>query len=93
MLADPEIGFVAVYQGQTIVAGAIANHTKDLVGLSNVFVPQDDPVAFWAGCVAMIHERFPDMPVVGYERGRELAIVQEIGFEMLQPLKIWIRRV
>jgi hypothetical protein len=93
MLADPEIGFVAVYQGQTIVAGAIANHTKDLVGLSNVFVPQDDQVSFYAGCVAVTHERFPDMPVVGYERGRELAIVQEIGFEMLQPLKIWIRRV
>jgi hypothetical protein len=93
MLANPEIGFVAAYRGQTIVAGAVANRTKDVVGLSNVFVPLDDPVAFWAGCVTMIHERFPDMPVVGYERGRELAVVKEIGFEILQPLKVWIRQV
>jgi hypothetical protein len=92
MLTNPEIGFVAAYQGQTIVAGAVANRTKDVVGLSNVFVPQDDQVSFYAGCVAVTHERFPDMPVVGYERGRELTIVQEIGFEILQPLKIWIHQ-
>ena len=92
MLTNPEIGFVAAYRGQSIVAGAVANHTKDVVGLSNVFVPQDDQVSFYAGCVAMTHERFPDMPVVGYERGLEFAIVQEIGFEILQPLKVWIRQ-
>ena len=63
------------------MAGAIANHTNDVVGLSNVFVPQDDPVAFWAGCVVMIHERFSNMPIVGYESGRDLAIAQEIGFK------------
>jgi hypothetical protein len=93
MLANAEIGFVAAYQGQSLVAGAIANHTNDVVGLSNVFVPENDPVAFWTGCVAMTQERFSDMPIVGYERGRELGIAQEIGFEMLQPLKVWIRQV
>jgi len=93
MLANPEIGFVAAYRGQSIMAGAIVSHTNGVVGLSNVFVPQDDPVAFWAGCVVMTHERFPDMPIVGYERGRDLAIAQEIGFEKLQPLRVWISQV
>src|SRR6266700_2414202 len=91
LLANPEIVFIVAYQDQELVAGAIANHTDDVVGLSNVFVPPDDPVAFWAGCVAMAQERFPGVPMVGYEHGPELAIVQEIGFEILQPLKVWTR--
>jgi hypothetical protein len=62
-----------------------------VVGLSNVFVPPDDPKAFWAGCVAMAQERFPDMPMVGYEHGPELTIAREIGFRILQPLKVWTR--
>jgi hypothetical protein len=39
----------------------------------------------------MVQERFPDVPMVGYEHGPELAIAQEIGFEMLHPLKVWTR--
>jgi len=91
LLAQPEIVFIAAYRGQELVSGAIAHHTGDLVGLSNVFVPPDDPVAFWAGCVAMVQECFPGAPMVGYERGPALAIAQQVGFEMLQPLKVWIR--
>ena len=91
LLANPEIVFIVAYQDQELVAGAIANHTDDVVGLSNVFVPSDDPVAFWAGCVAMAQERFPGVPMVGYERGPELASAQETGFEILQPLKVWTR--
>jgi hypothetical protein len=91
LLANPELVFIVAYQGQELVAGAIAHHTDDVVGLSNVFVPPEHPVAFWAGCVAMVQERFPDVPMVGYEHGSELAIAQEIGFEMLHPLKVWTR--
>lgn len=93
LLANPEIVFIVAYQEQELVAGAIAHHTDDVVGLSNVFVPPADPVAFWAGCVAMAQERFSRLPMVGYEQGPELAIAQEIGFEMLQPLKVWTRQM
>ncbi len=71
------------------MAGAIAHHTDEVVGLSNVFVSPYDSVACWAGCVAMAQERFPGVPIVGYEHGPELAIAQEIGFEMLHSLKVW----
>jgi len=84
LLANPEIVFIVASQDQELVAGAIANHTDDVVGLSNVFVPPDNPVAFWAGCVAMAQERFPGVPMVGYEHGPELAIAQAIGFEILR---------
>jgi len=92
LLADPEILFIGAYQDHRLVAGAIANHTDGVVGLSNVFVPAGDPGPFWAGCVAMVHERFPGLPLVGYESRPESAIAQQIGFELLQPLKVWIRQ-
>ena len=92
MLTNPEIVFIAAYQDQSLVAGAIANRTTDVVGLSNVFAPSDDPLPFWGGCVAMAQEYFPGAPVVGYERGPELTVAQEVGFETLQPLKVWIRQ-
>jgi len=85
--------FIVAYQDQELVAGAIAHHTDDVVGLSNVFVPPEDRVAFWAGCVSMAQERFPGVPRVGYEHGPELTIAREIGFEILQPLQVWTRSV
>jgi len=93
LLAHPEIVFIVAYRDQELVAGAIAHHTGDVVGLSNVFVPPDDPVAFWAGCVTRAQERFPGVPMVGYEHGPALTIAQEVGFEMLRPLKVWPRSV
>ncbi len=69
----------------------LANRTDDVVGLSNVLVSAEDTVSFWAGCVATVHESFPGLPLVGYERGRELAVAQAVGFDLLQPLKVWLR--
>jgi len=93
LLANPEILFIAAYDGQALVTGAIANHTDDVVGLSNVFAPPDNPLPFWTGCVAKIQERFPNLPIVGYERDPQLTIAQEVGFETLEALKVWIRQV
>lgn len=93
LLAHPEIVFIAAYQDQEVVAGAIAHQTDDVVGLSNIFVPPYDPVACWVDCVVMAQERFPEVPMVCYEHDPELAIAQESGFEMLHPLNIWIQEV
>jgi hypothetical protein len=93
LLSNTDLNFIAAYHNESIVAGAIANRTDDVVGLSNVFTPPDNPQAFWADCVAKTRELFPTLPIVGYERGSQLAIAQEIGFETLQPLKVWTRQV
>jgi hypothetical protein len=93
LLADQRIAFLAAYQGQVIVAGAIANRTGDVVGLSNVFVPKaEDRAWFWADCIAAIQDRFPGLPLVSYQRGPELALAQTVGFEPLQDLSVWIRQ-
>ncbi len=93
LLTNPDIFFIAAYQDQSLVAGAIANRTDDVLGLSNVFTPPDNPLPFWTGCVAKVQERYPNLPMVGYVRGSQLAIAQKIGFETLQPLKVWTRQV
>ena len=91
LLADPDIAFIAAYQGREMIAGAIANRTDTVVGLSNLFAPAADSVAFWAGCVATAHATFPGLPLVGYESGADLARAEAVGFEKLQSLRVWGR--
>jgi len=86
------IVFVAAHQGGRIVAGAVANRTGEVVGLSNVFAPAQDAAAYWAGCVASAMGAFPGLPLVGYERGADLSSAEEAGFSRLGPLRVWIRR-
>jgi hypothetical protein len=61
------------------------------VGLSNIFGPAEGAAQVWAGCVAAASDAFPGLPLVGYEHGRELAVAQALGFEILGPLRIWFR--
>lgn len=91
LLADPNVAFVAAYQGSAIIAGAIANRTDTVVGLSNLFTPPADHVAFWAGCVATAQASFPGLALVGYESGEDLVRAEAVGFEKLQSLRVWGR--
>jgi hypothetical protein len=89
LLADPDVLIVAAYHQHRIVAGAIANRTGAVVGLSNVFAPEQGTATFWAGCVGMILDRFPGQALVGYETGEGLAHAEACGFAALQPLRVW----
>ncbi len=91
LLADPDIVFIAAYLGNRIVAGAIANRTDDVVGLSNVFAPDGAAARFWPGCVGAAMDAFAGLALVGYESGDELAIALALGFEALGPLRVWVR--
>lgn len=46
LLADENIAIIVAYQDQGIVAGAIANCTGEVVGISNVFVPDGEGERF-----------------------------------------------
>src|SRR3546814_7098786 len=70
---------VAGFHGGRIVAGAVANRTDDVVGLSNVFTPAEGAVQYWAGCVAGAIAAFPGLPLVDYERGPDLELARETG--------------
>ena len=93
LLADPNIVFIAALMNKRIVAGAIANRTDDVVGLSNVFAPDNAAARFWPGCVGAAMDAFVGLPLVGYESGGELAIARSLGFEAVGPLRVWVRTV
>jgi hypothetical protein len=74
-----------------IVAGAIANGTGRVVGVSNVFSGQPDAKAVWRDLPRIAAMAFPGRAIVGYEHGGDLAHAIENGFSPLQPLRIWYR--
>jgi len=91
LLADRDIVFIAALINERIVAGAIANRTDDVVGLSNVFAPDGAAARFWPGCVGAAMDAFAGLPLVGYASGGELAIALSLGFEAVGPLRVWVR--
>lgn len=68
-------------------AGVIANVSKDCVGLSNCFGPDAYAVAATL-CAELTNGA---LPIVGYERGDDLAAVLDIGFSATGKLRVWNR--
>jgi hypothetical protein len=96
LLAEPGVAFLAGSREGAIVAVAVANATVanltgEVVGLSNVFAPEEDADDAWAGAVALASDLFPGRPLVGYERGDDLARAQAVGFEPVGELRVWVR--
>jgi hypothetical protein len=83
--------FLAAYDGDSLVAGAIANQTNGVVGVSNFFAGSRSRSEVWPGCLRAISERFPDLPIVGYESGAALRDAVGQGFAPVAPLRVWLR--
>jgi len=92
LLAEHDVAILAGCRGEHIIAGGIANRTADVVGLSNVFVPHSDGERLLAGCLAAAIDVFPSLPIVGYEGGRPLAAMRALGFDILGPLRVWVKQ-
>jgi hypothetical protein len=91
LLADPDVAFLALYAGQALVAGLVANRSDSAVGLSNIFLPAQDGERYRPALLAAAETTFPGLPFVGYEHGRDLAAMQALGFAGLGPLRVWAR--
>jgi len=93
VLADPAVRiFAARYNARgAIVAGAIANATGRVVGVSNVFCAPLDAATVWHDIPAVLAAAFPARRIVGYERGDPLAHALDSGFSRLHPLRVWHR--
>ncbi len=73
-----------------ITAGAVARLGTGAVDVSNVHGVGGHAVD-WAELTAAIAARFPDRPMVGYERGEDLEGAIRGGWEALAPLRVWVR--
>jgi hypothetical protein len=90
---DPSVLMLAYYDGADLRGGAILNHGRGLVGLSNLFaVDEHDMPAVWSSSIAAAASHFPGLPLVGYEHGDDLAHALAAGFTTLGPLRVWLRR-
>jgi hypothetical protein len=93
LLDDPDIVLLAAHRQAETVGLVVANRSDDgsdpVVGLSNLVLPEDDRGAYRAGAVGAVMSTFPDLSVVGYERGEELDAMVTLGFERLGPLRVW----
>ena len=93
LLDDPDIVLLAAHEGERIAGVVVANRSDDgsgpVAGISNLVLPEPVGERHRAGAVAAVRTTFPDLPLVCYERGADLAAMTAIGFERIGPLRTW----
>ena len=90
LLEDGTIGVLAGYDGDRIVAGAIANRSSTVIGLSNVFDVAGDLESAWVAGAAAAGALWGEMPTVGYDSGESLDAAHTAGFESIGELVVWL---
>ena len=73
-----------------ILAGGIVNRSADAVGISNVFSEAGHGSETWSTLAQCAGAFFPDLPLIGYERGEALADAQNSGFQAVGLLRVWL---
>ena len=91
LLRDPSVRILAARGPGGPGAGAVANHTASVVGVSNVFVRTLAAEEAWAGIAAALADLFPSLPLVGYEHGEALRPALASGFSTIGALRVWLR--
>jgi hypothetical protein len=88
---DPNFAMFTGRRGFAVVAGGMLYRADGVVGLSNVVADAADAVAVWRSLSLLATRMFPRMPLVGYESGSELLAALDAGFEIGDPLRIWVK--
>ena len=91
LLAHGDIAFCSGRRDGRIVAGGVLSAGAEVVGLSNCFAAPADRHACWRGLLREAARRFPGLAQCGYERPPELADALAQGFEVIGPLRVWLR--
>jgi len=87
LLQEPDHAFIAGTVAGRIVAGCVASRSASVIGISNLFGPDD----LAAGCLAALQDWSPGLPVVGYDHEPTLALMKSLGFQELGALRVWLR--
>jgi hypothetical protein len=90
LLEDETIGVLAGYDGDRIVAGAIANRSTTVIGLSNVFDASGDLESAWVSSAAAAATLWGEMPIVSYDSRPSLDAAHSAGFESIGELVVWL---
>jgi hypothetical protein len=93
LLHDPEIAFLLGLENGRPIGGGILNHHGAAVGISNLFAESGHSEDIRRGLIYKAAELYPGEPLVGYEHGDDLDEALRARFELLGPLRIWLREV
>jgi hypothetical protein len=85
LLRSAHFRVLARYDGDRVVAGAVARLGSGTVDLSNVHGDVD-----WDELASAVAAVFPGRPLVGYERGDDLAAAVAAGFVPVGDLRVWV---
>ena len=88
--AHPRFTVLVRHDGVDLTGGAILHDTGTVVGLSNAWSSDDDPVDPHE-LLALAAELHPGRAVVDYARGADLETMLGAGFEPLGPHHVWVR--
>ncbi|OGE32825.1 hypothetical protein A3C59_04345 [Candidatus Daviesbacteria bacterium RIFCSPHIGHO2_02_FULL_36_13] len=91
ILSSEGVFFLAKYKDNQIVAGGIVNISHDVVGLSNVFTKGLVNSNIYSELVSFIKEKISTIPIVGYEKDKELELAHEAGFKTIGKLKVLLK--
>jgi hypothetical protein len=87
LLRSAHFRVLARWEGDTVVAGAVARLGSGVVDLSNVHGDVD-----WDELASAVATVFPGRPLVGYEQGDDLAAAVAAGFCAVGDLRVWVPR-
>jgi hypothetical protein len=90
LFSDDNFAMFAAKRDDTVVAGGTFYRADGVIGLSNVVAEFDDEPAVWRDLASLAAATFPGLPLVGYESGDELDAARKAGFEVGDPLRIWV---
>ncbi len=91
LTADGVAVFAGVRAGR-IVAGCVANRAAGAVGLSNLFVMDDQVARLRRGCLGLVSDFGAGLPVVGWEPVDDMADPGQPAHQILGPLRVWSRK-
>ena len=89
LLGDPRIRILGCFDGRRLRAGAIANRSRNVIGLGNVFAADDDLESALSGAASAACAEWGAMPVVSYGFGESLDAAHRAGFEAIGNLTVW----
>jgi len=91
LFSDENFAMFSGSRNGAIVAGGTLYNSDGVVGISNVTADVDEAPAVWRDLAILAASTFPEMPLVGYESGDELKAAHKAGFELGDPLRIWVK--
>lgn len=90
LLDHGDFAFHSAWQGGEMVAGVIFNRSESVVGCSNLWAKDGWLEAVWRDLPARTARLYPGLGVVGYERGLDLQLARQAGFNDIGPLRVWV---